>query len=95
VPAVMRSVMPVEGPVTWESTAISRYGTSEGLTRGQKSAVTREFNRRMGVAPKRAADHKSGEWRARARELFGDKPVSELKPSEKAKVTRDLRANPA
>lgn len=94
VPAVMQPVMPVEGPVTWEALAISRYGKSDGLERGQKGAVTREYNRRYGIAPKTQANHKSAEWLARAQFLYGDKPVSEMKPWEKANVTKDLRRNP-
>lgn len=92
-PAVMQPVTPTTGPVTWESLALSRYGTLE-LTRGQKSAVTREYNRKLGLEPARAINHRDPAWIARAAMLYPGVPPQSLWGWQKSNVTKDLRRNP-
>lgn len=105
VPVIEAPVPVIEAPVevsqapdvsvTWESLAMSRYGTTV-LTRGQKGAVTREFNRRMGIAPRKRTDYGSPAWILKATTIYPGMAISEMKPWQKAKVTKSLsgRSNP-
>lgn len=86
-------VIPSEEPVTWESLAKARYGTLD-LSRGEKGAITREFNRRMGIAPKKRANYQSPEWQARAARLYPGMSTTEMKPWQKANVTKNLKKWP-
>jgi len=88
-PKAPKAVKPCE-TTRWQELAILKFGEGVELTKTQKAAVTRAYNKESGTAPAKTKTVRDTDWYAKCQELFGTQDTNTLTRAQKASVTRAI-----
>lgn len=88
-PKAPKAVKPCE-TTRWQELADEKFGAGTELTKVQKAAVTRAYNKETGTKPAKTKTVYDVAWFTECRDMFGTLDPSSLTPAQKAAVTRSI-----